>query len=436
MTLLLPKRPKYYPLIFVGTVIAILTAFFTPPTRPVQAQTTCADPFISVSPALSDLGSGEYVRLNDGPTGHIGGLYPGGVNTPPAGHRDAALALAGEIAPLDSQGNPDPINGSIGMISIGMSNTRSEFNAFMEEVHGATNINPRLEIVNGAQSSMTSDAWAYPTAQRNPWPQLDAWIAIQGLTPAQVQVAWVKLAQGGGGDFPEKAESLQTDLEVVVRSLRARFPNLKIAYLASRTRAYKYWYALSPEPVAFETGFAVRWMIEKQINGDPNLNYNPSNGDVVAPLLLWGPYLWADGTNPRSDGFVWLAEDLATDCIHPSPSGNDKIGNLLIEFFQSDSSTVSWFLGDPGLTPTPPPSPTATPTVTQTPFPNLTPQAYLPVVPDNYQYSTSMDLPAQARSPQASSNIGLVHDLQITGAATFLLIFLGLGVSIWWRLQG
>ena len=291
------------------------------------------------------------------------------------------------------------------MISIGMSNTRSEFNAFISEVNDATNINPRLEIVNGAQSSMTSDVWAFPTPQRNPWPQLDAWIANQGLTSAQVQVAWVKLAQAGGGDFPEKAESLQGDLEVVVRSLHTRFPNLKIAYLASRTRAYKYWNALSPEPVAFETGFAVRWMIEKQINGDPDLNYDPSNGTVVAPLLLWGPYLWADGSNPRGDGFVWLAEDLASDCIHPSSSGNSKIGNLLIEFFQSDTSTVSWFLENPSVTPTPPP--TATATALPTPNPNLTPQAYLPVIPDNYQYLPSSGQPsAEAALPsQGESSI-------------------------------
>ena len=426
----LPKRPTYYTLIIVGTVVAIITAFITPSTRKVQAQTTCADPFISVSPALTDLGSGEYVRLNDGPTGHLGGLYPGGVSSPPANHLDSALALAAQITPLNSQGNPDPINGSIGMISIGMSNTRSEFNAFMTDVNNASNINPRLEIVNGAISSMTSDAWAFPTPQRNPWSLLDSWIAGQGLTPAQIQVAWVKLAQAGGGDFPEKAESLQGDLEIVVRSLRTRFPNLKIAYLASRTRAYKYWNALSPEPVAFETGFAVRWMIEKQINGDPNLNYDPSNGPVVAPLLLWGPYLWADGSNPRGDGLVWLPEDLASDCIHPSASGNEKVGNLLLEFFQSDSSTVSWFLGDPGLTPTPPPTPTSTP------FPNMTPQAYLPVIPDNYQYSASPDLPARPATHPEDAEASLIQDLRITGAATFLLILLGMGFMVWWRPQG
>jgi hypothetical protein len=34
-------------------------------------------------------------------------------------------------------------------------------------------------------------------------------------------------------------------------------------------------------------------------------------GPVRAPLLLWGPYLWADGATPRkSDGLFYAPEDL------------------------------------------------------------------------------------------------------------------------------
>ena len=35
-----------------------------------------------------------------------------------------------------------------------------------------------------------------------------------------------------------------------------------------------YHQGLSPEPAAFENGLAVKWMIEKQISGDPSLNYD------------------------------------------------------------------------------------------------------------------------------------------------------------------
>jgi hypothetical protein len=50
----------------------------------------------------------------------------------------------------------------------------------------------------------------------------------------------------------------------------------------------------------------VRWLIQDQIEGDAALNYDASRGPVKAPLLMWGHYLWADGTTPRqSDGLVW-----------------------------------------------------------------------------------------------------------------------------------
>jgi hypothetical protein len=151
-------------------------------------------------------------------------------------------------------------------------------------------------------------------------------------TYLQVQVAWVKQTQTGGGDFPGKALELQGHLETIARNLKSHYPNIKIAFFSSRTRSYTYWRGLSPEPQAYETGFAVKWMIEKQINGEPSLNYDPANGEVKAPFLSWGPYLWIDGMNPNSDGLTWEASDMAEDCTHPSQKGSGKIGQILLDF--------------------------------------------------------------------------------------------------------
>jgi hypothetical protein len=104
---------------------------------------------------------------------------------------------------------------------------------------------------------------------------------------------------------------------------------------------------LSPEPIAFETGFAVKWLLAQQIV-DGELNYDANNGPVVAPWLAWGPYLCIDGENPRSDGRVWTQVDLAPDCTHPSESGELKVAGMLLEFFRSVSTTFSWFLADGG----------------------------------------------------------------------------------------
>jgi hypothetical protein len=176
------------------------------------------------------------------------------------------------------------------------------------------------------------------------WQEVNARLRHAKVTPEQVQIAWIKQTTSGGGSFPEKAQELQSALESIARNLKLNYPNIKIAYYSSRTRSFTYQRGLSPEPNAFETGFSVKWMIENQIAGEAGLNYDPERGEVVAPLLLWGPYLWIDGGQPRSDGQVWTAKDLASDCTHPTQQGALKVAQMLLDFFKTDDTSRLWFL--------------------------------------------------------------------------------------------
>jgi hypothetical protein len=91
----------------------------------------------------------------------------------------------------------------------------------------------------------------------------------------------------------------------------------------------------------------VKWLIEQQIKDDPNLNHDASKGPVKAPWLSWGPYLWANGTTPRSDGFRFALDDFReNDRMHESPKGQLKIGKQLAQFFKTDPTARSWFLDD------------------------------------------------------------------------------------------
>ncbi|MFN2421966.1 MAG: hypothetical protein ABR527_11450 [Gemmatimonadota bacterium] len=58
------------------------------------------------------------------------------------------------------------------------------------------------------------------------------------------------------------------------------------------------------EPWAYESGFALKWVIEAQIEQMRTGAVDPIAGDLspaVAPIIIQGPYLWADGEIPRSD---------------------------------------------------------------------------------------------------------------------------------------
>jgi hypothetical protein len=89
----------------------------------------------------------------------------------------------------------------------------------------------------------------------------------------------------------------------------------------------------------------VKWLIESQIGGAPDLNFDPDRGPVRAPWLAWGPYLWADGVKPRGDGLTYAKSDFGPDGTHPSPTvGRDKVARLLLNLFKTDPTARLWFL--------------------------------------------------------------------------------------------
>ena len=306
----------------------------------------------------------EYATTSGGPEWRQAGLYGGGEVVRPAAHAAAGVSIAEGIV---------PINGKIVMLSIGMSNTYQEFGRFRSRAMNDPARNPDLEIINAAIGSAPADAW--DEVDDGTWDQVDSNLASNGLTPDQVQVAWIKHAVRSPMfpplDFPTHPETVQVIFENVIKSLKARYPNCKLAFVSSRTRAYNSNQAAqSPEPASYEGGFAMQWMIERQIAGDPDLAYTGAN--PPAPWLSWGPYLWTDGMgapegdppspfDARSDGMVWTCSDVDRDGVHPSPptpgegdpAGEFKVGDQLAAFFLTDAASTPWFLrstvGGPAL---------------------------------------------------------------------------------------
>ena len=276
--------------------------------------------------------------------GEDGGLYGDGQNSPPAAHEKDAQTELSRIRPLDANGEP-AANGRIVFVSISMSNATQEFSRFKQLADADSDKSAKVTIVDCAQGGQAMAEWA--PADARPWSVAEQALARAGVSPKQVQVAWIKLAnKGPSGALAVHGKKLEQDTQSVIQNAKARFPNLRIAYLSSRIYAGYAANALNPEPFAYESAFVARWLIQGQIRGNAALNYAADQGAVKAPLLLWGPYLWADGTSPRkSDQLVYTRDDLAGDGTHPSEAGRTKVARLMLNFYKTDTLAKQWFLG-------------------------------------------------------------------------------------------
>jgi hypothetical protein len=330
----------------------------TPSEAPATTATACAGGRDTTKVPLTDLGRGCYL-------GFQGGLYPDGANAPPAAHLAAGRAAAARIQPLDAEGQPSA-GGRIVLLSIGMSNTTQEFCSagglpgscepwsFTGQAAADPTVNhTTLVPVNGAYGGRTTSAWTSPTAPDYDRVR-DTWLRPLGLSERQVQVAWVKLANAQPRvslpDTNADAYAMERQLGDVMRALKLRYPNLRQVFLTSRIYAGYATSALNPEPYAYETAFAVKWLVAAQIDQMGGHAADARAGSLrhdtgEAPWIAWGPYPWAAGTRARADGLTWVRTDFnPSDYTHPAQGARQKVGAMLLEFFETSPATRCWFV--------------------------------------------------------------------------------------------
>ncbi len=304
---------------------------------------------------LTDMGASTYF-------GFPGGLYPGG-NVMPQAHADAGQAFAAAVEPLDANGNPSTA-GKYVFLAIGGSLVEQVWcwtgdpvcpsNTFTGQALADAEVErTNLALVQGAYGGH-GPAHFWDSPNRPDYDRIrDDWLVPRGLSEQQVQVLWMRVGAVDRSPFPGNGYDWVSRLGEVTRALRSRYPNLRLVFLMT----FQYGGYRPPDPVFatgeplwYENGFARKWLIQAQIDqmasggtivdgraGD--LNYN-----TVAPWIEWGPYFWADGVNPRSDGLFWSREDLSTDGIHLTQSGIVKAADILLAFFKTSPQTRCWFL--------------------------------------------------------------------------------------------
>jgi hypothetical protein len=321
----------------------------TPPSPVVVEADTIAIP-------LDELGARKY-------RGVQGGLYPGGVNVPPADHAAVGIARRNLIRPLDVNGYPNGA-GRYVLMSVGAGNASAVWcSRSSAPPCGSWSLTGRavsdpsvnhgpLVIVNGAIPGGEADLWSNPSAA-NYNRIRDTRLAPLGLSEKQVQIIWMNI-QDTAAAFPavaspaDAAPRLQR-MGAIIRALKKRYPNLQLLFVASRPYL---GYSANGEPAAYESGFVVKWAIESQMAQELGRLPNPDAGDLsessgLAPWVAWGPYFWSRGPAPRTDGVAWLQSDFDGGGSLLSLSGESKIASLLFDFFKSSPFTRCWFLAGP-----------------------------------------------------------------------------------------
>lgn len=316
------------------------------PSLQVSAQPTLVDTTASIP--LIDMAGFSY-------RGNPGFLYPES-NEIPAAHvaRQPAVDTSRPFVMLSAGFSNckmefcDPINTrdvSTGG-SIGPQGCASW--SMMGQAFGDATLNDNLVLVNGAQGGRDVTDWDEPTDPT--YPIVTNILTQLGYSASDVQVVWAKQATirpssslpNGDAD----AYNLLRNMGNVMRTLKIKYPNLKQVYLSSRM-----WSCgnggPNDEPYAYETGFAVKWLIEAQMNQLSGGGVDALAGDLgldVAPWLAWGPYFWANNGSGRSDGLTWFPSEMAPDCSHPGTTARRKIGTILLDFFKTSPLTTPWFL--------------------------------------------------------------------------------------------
>jgi hypothetical protein len=310
---------KLFVPIAVAAMVALGAATVDAPAEPSRSLADCARTTTGLVP-LTDMGRRRY-------RGHRGGLYPNGRNRPAPAYQRQGLAAARRVRPVD---------GKIVLLSIGMSNTTREFSDFKSRADRDPVKSASVELVDGAEAGWDAQKIKSPTSPY--WELVDQRLSEANATPDQVQVVWLKQAiSGQSRPFPQDASALHANLKAIVRILRARFQNLRLIFLSSRTYAGYAITARSPEPQAYDGAFAARWLIRDRMQKKAS-----------GPWIGWGPYLWTDGMKGRRDGLTWNCDDVEYDGTHPSKSGTQKVSTLLLDFFKSDPTAKPWFRGRGG----------------------------------------------------------------------------------------
>ena len=265
-------------LLFRATLAAALLCLALFP--PHALASNCAGTSTGLVP-VTDLGPGFYQGMQ-------GGLYPGGSNLRPASHEAAGTAIANAIAPAGHAGCARSIEWP----------RRVRVHRY-EQLHaGVQRVRAQVRRRSGAQDrtcarstaplgGQTAQILAQPTSAY--WDTVFTRLRGHGSSPRQVQIVWLKDANSNPtGGFAVTRDTLTAQFFRIVQIIKQKLPNAKLCYFTSRIYAGYASSTLNPEPYAYENAFSVKQVIERQLSGDPALNFDSAHGRRRGAVVIVG----------------------------------------------------------------------------------------------------------------------------------------------------
>jgi len=226
-----------------------------------------------------------------------------------------------------------PVDGIIGVVCIGMSNSNQECADFITRRDGqyAAEINPAVRVVNCAVGGNAIEKWIDPAADGPLWDAcITTRLAQAGVRLDQVRVLYHKAANqfttaAGGGALPtypaagSDYDNFRGNLAAFAARVKTKFPAVQAVYTSSRSYGGFSGGVSRGEPLSYEEGHALNaWLADNPV--------------VQSVWYGWGPYLWAPdcaSTTTNGGGVCYNRADYVADGVHPSGSGTAKVSGLI-----------------------------------------------------------------------------------------------------------
>ncbi len=226
-----------------------------------------------------------------------------------------------------------PVDGIIGIVCVGMSNSNQECADYRTRVTGefADQIAPAVRVVNCAVGGHAIERWIDPEFDAVLWDAcLTQRLPQAGVRPDQVRVIWHKAANqfttGPGGVPLPTYPTVGSDFEAFVQNLdafaarvRGKFPSIQAVYTSSRSYGGFSGNTGRGEPLSYEEGHALNQWLQ-------------THAIVEGIWYGWGPYLWAPDCASgmtNGGGICYTQDDYVADGVHPGPGARQKISTLL-----------------------------------------------------------------------------------------------------------